>query len=63
MYKREDPDSDELGESPLTGDEIDEEGLEKTLAYHDNKYTKKRKLGAIVANLNKKNIIHPDSLV
>ena len=44
MYKRKDPHSDGL----------DEEELEETLAYHDNKYTKKRKLGSKVAKLIKK---------
>ena len=47
----------------MSGDEIDEEELEKTLVYHDNKYAKKRKLGAKLAKLIKKNGIHPDSLI
>ena len=63
MYKPKDPHSDGLDESPLSGDEIDEEELEKTLVYHDNKYTKKHKLGAKLAKLIKKNGIHPDSLI
>ena len=63
MEKPKDPHSDKLDESPLSGDEIDEEELEKTLAYHDNKYAKTRKLGAKVAKLIKKNGIHPDSLI
>ena len=37
--------------------------LEKTLAYHDNEYAKKRKLWAKVAKLIKKNGYHPDSLI
>ena len=49
MYKHKLPHSDGLDESPLSGDEIDEEELEKTLVYHANKYAKKRKLGAKVA--------------
>ena len=60
MYreKRKDPHSDGMDESPLSGDEIDDEELDKILAYHDNKYTKKHKLGAKLAKLIKKNGIH-----
>ena len=49
--KPKDPHSDGLDQSPLSGDEIDEEELEKTLVYHANKYAKKRKLGAKLAKL------------
>ena len=51
MYKRKDIHSDGLDESALSGDEIDEEELKKTLEYHNNRYSKKRKLGAKVAKL------------
>ena len=36
MHKRKDTHSDGLNELPLSGDEIDEEELDKTLLYHDN---------------------------
>ena len=37
MYKRKDIHSDGLDESALSGDEIDEEELKKTLEYHNNR--------------------------
>ena len=52
-----------MDESPLSGDEIEEKELEKILLYHDNKYTKKHKLGAKVEKQIHKNGIHPDSLI
>ena len=48
MEKPKDPHSDVLDQPPLSGDEIDEKELEKTLVYHDNKYTKKRKIGEAI---------------
>ena len=51
IYKCKHPHSEDMDESLLSGDLIDEQELENTLAYHDNKYTKKRKLGAKVAKL------------
>ena len=35
--------SDGMDESPLSTDEIEEKELDKILAYHNNKYTKKCK--------------------
>jgi len=35
--------SDGMYESPLSTDVIEEKELDKILAYHNNKYTKKRK--------------------
>ena len=63
MYKFNDLNLDGMDESPLSGDEIDENELEKTLVYHHNKYAKKLKLGAKLAKLIKKKGIHPDSLI
>ena len=40
--------SDGMDESPLSTDEIDEKELDRLLAYLDNEYTKKRKLGGKV---------------
>ena len=63
MYKRKYIHSDGLDESALSGDDIDQEELKKTLEYHNNRYSKKGKLGAKVAKLIQKNGIHPDSLI
>ena len=60
MYKRKDPNSDGMDDSP--GDEIEEKELDKILAHLDNKYTRKRKLGSQVSKLIHKNGYHPDSL-
>ena len=60
MYKRKDPNSDGMDDSP--GDEIEEKELDKILAHLDNEYTKKRKLGSQVSKLIHKNGYHPDSL-
>ena len=60
MYKRKDPHSDGMDDSP--GDEIEEKELDKILAHLDNEYTKKRKLGSQVSKLIHKNGYHPDSL-
>ena len=63
MYKFNDLNLDGMDESPLSGDEIDENELEKTLVYHHNKYVKKIELGAKVCKLIKNKGIHPDSLI
>ena len=60
MYKRKDPHSDGMDDSP--GDEIEEKELDKILAHLDNEYTKKCKLGSQVSKLIHKNGYHPDSL-
>ena len=60
MYKRKDPHSDGMDDSP--GDEIEEKELDKMLAHLDNEYTKKSKLGSQVSKLIHKNGYHPDSL-
>ena len=63
MYKFNNLNLDGMDESPLSGDEIDENELEKTLVYHHNKYVKKIELGAKVGKLIKNKGIHPDSLI
>ena len=49
IYKRKDPNSDGMDDSP--GDEIEEKELDKILADDNYEYTKKHKLGAKVAKL------------
>ena len=48
MYKRKDPHSNGLDESPLSDDEIDDEELDQMIVNDDYEYTKKRKLGGKV---------------